>query len=97
MLKVTAIILGLILGVSAARAHSWYPWECCSTTDCEPIAEERIRITNEGYHLPNGELVLHGDTRPSKDGQYHWCRKLTEPRPLIRSGKACLFVPEGGA
>ena len=80
-----------------AFAHSWYPHECCSSTDCEPLAEDQIKITSEGYILPNGELVKHGTTRPSQDGQYHWCRHLIEPRMLIRKDPVCLFVPEGGA
>ena len=80
-----------------ALAHSWYPHECCSSTDCEPIAEDQIKITSEGYVLPNGELVRHGTTRPSQDGQYHWCRYLIEPRMLIRREPTCFFVPEGGS
>ncbi len=95
--------LGMFVGMQAmlwatyARAHSWYPHECCSSTDCEPLAEDQIKITAEGDILPNGELVRHGTTRPSQDGQYHWCRYLIEPRQIIRKDPVCLFVPEGGA
>jgi hypothetical protein len=94
---VVLMVLTFLLGVSIARAHSWYPHECCSSTDCEPLAEDQIKVTSEGYILPNGELVKHGTTRPSQDGQYHWCRHLIEPRMLIRKDPVCLFVPEGGA
>lgn len=87
----------LLFHAFGARAHSWYPHECCSSTDCEPLAEDQIKITSEGYLLPNGELVKHGTTRPSQDGQYHWCRHLSEPRQLIRKEPVCFFVPEGGA
>ena len=86
----------LIYATGTARSHSWYPHECCSSTDCEPLAEDQIKITSEGYVLPNGELVKHGTTRPSQDGPYHWCRHLIEPRMLIRKDPVCLFVPEGG-
>jgi hypothetical protein len=96
-LVVLVACLSLVMLSEVAKAHSWYPHECCSSTDCEPLAEDQIKVTSEGYILPNGELVKHGTTRPSQDGQYHWCRHLIEPRMLIRKDPVCLFVPEGGA
>ncbi len=97
MTRLIACITFAALLYNDALAHSWYPHECCSSTDCEPLAEDQIKLTSEGYILPNGELVRHGSTRPSQDGQYHWCRYLIEPRQIIRKDPVCLFVPEGGA
>ena len=62
--------------VTAARAHSWYPRECCSELDC-------FRATSM-QRLPDGSMIVQAGhitvivpsgfpTRPSQDGDVHVC------------------------
>jgi len=46
---VVLMILTFLLGISIARAHSWYEPECCDTRDCEPIPPDQVKVTPEGY------------------------------------------------
>ena len=81
------LALLLVLLAPPAAGHSWYPWECCSDQDCAPIAGVVTEL-REGYRLPDGLVVPHGDPRirSSHDAEFHWCRR--PDGALI-----CLFVP----
>ena len=96
-----AFVLGFILMVLAwphiARGHdapmgAWtYPRECCSGTDCAPLASERVRVTPTGYVVDGRHEVPHGKALVSPDNFYHGCF----PQPL--QGKiGCLFAPIRG-
>lgn len=109
------LVLGVLIGAfvllpQAARAHEWYPSDCCSSTDCYEIDaadleatmdEEgrpgwRVRRTGEFFAL--GQLSLSGKPRV----------RLTPPeaggtwhRCSFRNGDPdaktiCLFVPPIG-
>lgn len=85
-----ALALCLALGASTiASAHSWYPWECCSDRDCEELKDDQVKITPQGYVLPDGVVVEASKARQSPDGHYHWCRQP--------DGKLiCFFAPPNG-
>lgn len=86
-----------------AYAHSWYPYDCCSDRDCWPMGtdadarEPEPRIVPGGYRLRDGRFVAERDTRPSKDGRFHICRRagMADGEMIAPTGKPfCLFVPK---
>lgn len=102
-MKLAWLFFAIALSAAPAFAHSWYPWECCSSQDCWPMGEDsdakepEPKVVPGGYMLHDGEFIAERDTRPSRDGRFHVCRysgKLTND--VIRpSGKQiCLFVPQ---
>jgi hypothetical protein len=76
-----AAVLTLVAPVSGARAHDWYPRECCSNRDCGP-AETVVRRDDGSYlvTMRGMSVVIPADYRnwrPSPDGRIHVCiRKL---------------------
>lgn len=76
-----------------ARAHSWYPRECCNEIDCRRV--DRIEPQ------PDGSVIMHAGPlsvlvpksfprRPSQDGDAHICVFVNlsgrlQPR--------CVFLP----
>ncbi len=110
-LLLAGLLLAAILAFAAAafqpaRAHSFYPWECCSSQDCWPMgrdadAREPDPIgTHAGWLLQDGTIVPYQAARPSPDGRFHICRQggrasgeLIKPsaRPL------CLWAPVPGS
>ncbi len=66
-------------------AHSWYPFECCSDQDCEPVSDA---VEVPGGYQTHGIFVPMAKVRPSQDGRYHWCH---------RDGTVfCFFAPLAG-
>jgi hypothetical protein len=74
-----------------------YPWECCSSMDCQEVADEKIGEGSEGYTVRlTGEVIpFHGDSRVkvSPDGHFHWCAHTAGPD---KNKTICLFVPPRG-
>lgn len=81
-----ALIAALILPIPALAHEAttvqgqplgWkYGWECCSTTDCKPVADGDIEEGPNGYRVKaTGEVVPYNDKRvkDSKDGTFHLC------------------------
>lgn len=89
----------LILTTSAALAHSWYPWECCSNRDCFPVEARDVREVSGGWLLADGAFVAYGDARPSPDGRFHVCRREDGKGALIRLHEkpACFWAPMGAS
>lgn len=81
MTKVLAALLML--------AHSWYPPECCSDSDCYPLPEGSVHKTEGGYLLDSGEFIPESKAREGRDGRYHICRY---PFPTV----ICFFKPFTG-
>jgi hypothetical protein len=98
-------VLVLIAGAcTSARAHSWYPHECCSDRDCwmtgTPDREPDPVFTRDGWLLSDGTLIPHNEARPSPDSRFHVCRRggaakgaVIRPKPA----EACLWVPQGAS
>ena len=107
LVRSIAAILLIFLPPLEARAHSapsgWaYDSWCCGGQDCQPIPEDQVRVTPEGYlvTIPNGSHVTahrdirhlfhYDEVRFSGDGEYHACI-------LPRSQEfRCLYVPRMG-
>lgn len=95
----------LILSLSPARSHSWYPAACCSDRDCAPIRASAVsRVGNEyvitlrrGEHpmldasqdITVRKIATHL-AEPSRDREYHVCLSPIDARIL------CFFIPLSG-
>lgn len=87
-----------------ARAHSFYPWECCHDQDCWAAGpgerEPAPRLVGNGWQLADGTVVPFEATRQSPDGRFHVCRRNGDPKGALITphGKPpCPWVPEGGS
>lgn len=70
---VTIAMLGFFI-MTNAWGHSWYDPECCSDTDCRPVAVEDVIETETGWrHLPTGTEFTKKMVKPSRDGRFHVC------------------------
>lgn len=81
---------------TAAMPQGWqYPADCCSNQDCKEMPATTIVETTEGFKVPSGETIPHGDKRIrySPDGVFHWCAIPRGYRGDEGGGTQCLFVP----
>lgn len=98
-----AAIVIMLLVVVMARAHEWYPAECCSDRDCWIAgiggAEPEPRMSPSGWVLQDGTLIPFHEARPSPDGNFHVCRHGGSLLgSVIRTeGRPCLWVPMGAS
>lgn len=93
-LTAAAATVAWSLGHGDARAHDWYPYDCCSDKDCAPIAESAVQFTPAGWLVRRtGETIPFDAVRTSPDGQFHLCSRGGKP-----DGKTiCLFTPGIGS
>ncbi|WP_293857164.1 hypothetical protein [uncultured Alsobacter sp.] len=92
-------VLAFILVAGPALAHSWYPLECCSGTDCEMLSVRQMTRDETSWILPNGQKVPFEQARQSQDDEFHWCRHDKRPQTQIIAPGAlrpCFFAPRGG-
>jgi len=85
-------------GLSPAKAHDWYPHECCHGGDCAPVDNvTRIVMAASGQtglilSSKLGTALLPPDfpVRESKDHRMHVCM-----RPSLYGGMGitCVFMP----
>ena len=69
-----------------ARAHDWYPQECCHNQDCAPVACDSIGENGEGMTW-NGLTFRGSQIRASPNAKCHACASKGKPsRPL------CIFI-----
>ena len=78
LLRILSAVLAVLLAPSpVARAHEWYPRECCGGEDCGP-ADTVVRRDDGSYLVTaHGLSVVIPATfshwKPSPDGQVHVC------------------------
>jgi hypothetical protein len=90
-LLVGVVIFGTFIGfVKFAKAHGWYPHECCHDRDCSEIISDRVRTEPGGYVIDGRFHVAQRDVRTSRDGNYHAC--FPQPDRLL-----CFFAPPQGS
>jgi hypothetical protein len=97
-------LLGALLAVEA-RAHEFYPQECCNNEDCFPTGLGQIEpdpiAVEGGWKLSTGEIIPYDRARPSPDGRFHVCRRMNEDGVPMRGGfitgtktkQPCLWAP----
>jgi hypothetical protein len=75
MWRRVCILLTAQMIVNVATAHSWYPKECCSDNDCQPVPCAELTRSNLG--LKWRELVFFNErqTHDSLDEFCHVCVK----------------------
>lgn len=74
------------------NAHSWYPVECCSEKDCEPLPSEDVDEKPEGFTIKStGEFIDRSKARVAPDDQFHVCRYQSS-QVII-----CFFQPNRGS
>ena len=87
-LGLAAMLAGVSAALPDARAHDWYPRECCSSQDCAP-ADSVVRRDDGGYMVTvRGMTVLvpwwFRPWRNSPDGRVHICvRQFTGIGPVV--------------
>jgi hypothetical protein len=94
-LGVLALLCLVPILTKCAHAHDWYPQQCCSGHDCEPIPADNIGETEAGWEIDYCSntrpglcikaFFKRGLEKPSRDGGYHAC--------FNSSRVICFFVP----
>jgi hypothetical protein len=109
LVRTTAVATGILCSLAAvvpglhapARAHSWYPHECCSGEDCAPV-DNIAWLVPAGGGLPqlvvtskHGTAVVPRDfpVRQSKDSRMHVCLQHSPTDPFSDITVLCLFMP----
>lgn len=95
-----AIVLAAIAiaAIGRARAHDWYPYNCCSGADCRAIGSDIITTTPEGFFIKeSGETLPYNSekirkTPPEGGGLYHRCSRDGKPE----GETICLYIPNWG-
>jgi len=82
------LLLLLCLLAGPAVAHSWYPKDCCSGTDCAPMASSRVSVTPAGYVIDGRYTIPHGKALWSPDEQFHGCFP-----PAMQGRPGCFWAP----
>ena len=78
---------GLFSFVHDAITGMTYPYECCGSHDCKPIACDQLVETRNGWlYLPTGNEFTPYQVRPSQDRHCHVCLGQTDKRSL------CAFI-----
>lgn len=71
-----AWLLAVLVSVAlagVALSHDFYPIDCCSNRDCEPLSGSRVRVLAWGYVVDGRFTVPSHEARRSPDGRYHGC------------------------
>ncbi len=56
----------VLLLPTAALAHSWYPYECCSDRDCYPVALEQVKSTKAAGSFTMARLLAIATPAPPR-------------------------------
>jgi hypothetical protein len=95
LLALSVLTVPLSFSCGPAKAHGWYPKECCSNDDCAPVDSVAQFVPVSGG-LPQllvtsrfGRAIIPHDfpVRESKDARMHICMSHVD---LI-----CFFMPPG--
>lgn len=82
----------LLVMTFLAKAHSWYPIECCHDKDCAPHPTADVQESPDGYLLKStNEFIARKGVRYSPDSRFHICRNEYTQKII------CFFVPSNGS
>jgi hypothetical protein len=87
--KYILIFTFLLSSIGTSIGHSWYPIECCSDEDCQPVPCWSITETDKGHKYFN-IFFSKEKVKASKDAQCHVCINPNTSEPL------CMFLPVTG-
>jgi hypothetical protein len=98
LVAITVVTVMAYFWVAPARAHDWYPEECCHGKDCAPVQSMEWVDAYGASHLyvtsRDGTVVIPPNFpwRVSPDGRMHVCMRRTfdDGMEVI-----CLFNPPG--
>ncbi|MDP3408207.1 hypothetical protein [Bosea sp. (in: a-proteobacteria)] len=105
LVAILVMAAALVIWLSPARAHEFYPWECCSDRDCWPTGTGRDAREPDpvagpgGWRLSDGTIVPYAAARPSPDGRFHVCRSggSLSGALIVPGGRPpCIWVPPSG-
>jgi hypothetical protein len=89
--KLFCFVVAAQLVVGVADAHSWYPKECCSDNDCQPVPCAEITRTHLGLKWRDRVFFAEWQTHDSQDQFCHVCVKsYSGSMPYV---PICVFVP----
>jgi hypothetical protein len=100
MMRASIVLLAALAAAApavSARAHSWYPKECCSNRDCMPaeaiVTNERgEKVVIVGHYRISIPRRLHA--RLSPDNRIHICFVVLEAEfSAPYALPLCLFLP----
>jgi hypothetical protein len=92
---VLAALAVLVVRCVPARAHDWYPPDCCSGRDCRAIRMDDVELQPGGFYVRESrELIPYSDTRirktpPEGRNLYHRCSQGGEPE----GETLCIYIP----
>lgn len=93
-MRLSLAVLGLLAFTHGALAHSWYPMNCCSGTDCAPVPCEAINEKAHGVMSWNGWQYDPTQIKISQDTQCHACHYGPHDAPGKPGADRglCLFI-----
>lgn len=100
--SLSLVALSVSVGTAAlgpARAHGWYPKDCCHDNDCAPVESTEWQVPTRGGRprfivtSKHGRAVVRDGVsiRPSKDNRMHVCMMRYDA--LGEMEVTCLFMP----
>jgi hypothetical protein len=81
----------LLLLSSAAYSHSWYPKDCCSGDDCQPVPCDELVETRYGILWRGVVLFNDAQVKASQDQFCHVCAKK-QVGTLLPYLPLCAFI-----
>lgn len=102
LLKALAAIAFIIVAGfiwSEAKAHDWFPPNCCSGFDCRVIPPDHVKASKGGFIIPgNPEVVPYSSpkirqTPPEGEGNFALCTKGGK----VEGEVICLYIPTWGS
>lgn len=92
------VLLFVTFASCLARAHDWYPPECCNGEDkggdCRKVAADELEEADKGcwIYRPTGNKFCGAQVRPSQDRYFHVC---IGNKSHDKGKSYCAFVLQG--
>jgi hypothetical protein len=78
MLKLAYLLAVLLVINGAAKAHSWYPRDCCHDADCRPVPCAELVATRNGLMWRGAVIFNDQQIKASQDESCHVCAKAQQ-------------------